>query len=171
MTPQAHTQPAYTKASAGEFAQKTLRSFSEGGPSLSGKLLLIVSDLSGVLEDEVGLLEKRDYGRHPEILRRKQELTLNYQNSLKALGEGPGKSTLNPQERESLTIAGQKLEAVTQRNAEALRLAEASTDRLLQTMMEEIRKELHKESNYSSQAVLSAAEKGVMRPIAVNRKV
>lgn len=140
-------------------------------PSLSQKLIFIVSDLTTVLEEETGLVEKRHYASYAELLRRKQELTLSYQHSLKAFGEGTPKDSLSAEERDRLINAGKKLEAVTQRNAEVLRIAEASSARLMHGMMEEIRKEVQKESNYSRQAVLSAAEKGAMRPIAVNRRV
>jgi hypothetical protein len=73
--------------------------------------------------------------------------------------------------KEKLVAAGKNLEDTAQRNAKALQMAQATTGRLLQTMMDEIRRELHDQSGYSKGATLTAAEKSTSVPVAVNRKI
>jgi flagellar biosynthesis/type III secretory pathway chaperone len=148
------------------------QTFTVPAGSHAAKILTLMDGLASALEDEITLLEKHEYSRHGEILKRKQELTLNYQASLKAIAENPEKATLlSPEERATLQSKGKILEAVTQRNAKAIRIAQAVSERLLGSMMNEVRKEVHKESSYSSSAVLTARQKEVMRPVAYSKRV
>jgi hypothetical protein len=136
------------------------------------KIMGIIAELDSVLETEIGLLEKFEYTKHPDLLRRKQELTLHYHSSLKALSELPEKKTvLTDDLRARLTEAGHRLETTTRRNADAIRAAQFSTEHLLDSVMKEIKKELNRESGYSKGAVLTEAEKPSTRPVALNQKV
>lgn len=147
----------------------------EPQPSASpdaGKILHIVAELEKVMEEEISLLAKRVYGGQPHILRRKQELNLHYQAVLKGMASHPDRKNLfKPAEREKLAAAGKRLEAVTRKNAEAIRLAQACSERLLQSMMDSIRSEMKRESGYSRDAVLIMAQRNAAPPIALNQRV
>jgi hypothetical protein len=136
------------------------------------QLLNLMQRLGETLEDEIVLLEKRSYTHYADILRRKQELTHHYQTALKSLNDAPDKAKLiNLAEKAHLQAQGRVLEAVTQRNAKALRIAQASSERLLDTMMNEVRKELHRESGYSRGAIMIAAQKDCSRPVAYSNRI
>lgn len=150
----------------------TPETLSPEAAALPLKIMSIVTELDGVLETEINLLKKFQYVKHPELLRRKQELTLHYQMSLKAIADLPDKKTvLTDEVRARLTEAGRKLEATTLRNAEAIRAAQFSTEYLLDTVMKEIKNELNRESGYSKGATLTTAEKASTRPVALNQRV
>jgi flagellar biosynthesis/type III secretory pathway chaperone len=136
------------------------------------KLMVIVESLRQVMEEEIGLVEKFKYNNEAEILRRKQELSLTYQATLKSLHDNPQKEALMQNGmRDLLTAAGKKLAETASRNARALQIAQASTGRLLQVMMDEIRRNLHADGGYSKQAVLTAAQKSTSIPVAVSQRV
>jgi hypothetical protein len=136
------------------------------------KIMAIIAELDSVLETEIGLLEKFQYTRHPELLRRKQELTLHYQGSLKELSNLPEKkAVLTDEVKAKLTEAGKRLEITTRKNAEAIRAAQYSTEHLLDSVMKEIKKEINRESGYSKGAVLSTEERPSSRPVALNQRV
>jgi flagellar biosynthesis/type III secretory pathway chaperone len=136
------------------------------------KIMGIIAELDSVLETEIGLLEKFQYTKHPELLRRKQELTLHYQNSLKDLSSLPEKKTiLTDDVKARLTEAGKRLETTTRRNADAIRAAQYSTEHLLDSVMKEIKKEISRESGYSKGAVLTTEERAPTRPVALNQRI
>jgi len=136
------------------------------------QLMNLMQRLTEALEAEITMLEKREFKYQGEILRRKQELTLHYQTALKALNDSPEKAKMiSPPDKEMLQAQGKILEAVTQRNAKALRVAQSTSERLLSTMMNEVRKELHREGGYSSNAVLIAAQKDCSRPVAYSNRI
>jgi hypothetical protein len=135
-------------------------------------LMGLMQRLTLALEDEIIMVEKRDFRNQTEVLRRKQELTLHYQTALKSLADSPEKAKMiSAKDKEDLHAYGKILEAVTQRNAKALRIAQLTSERLLSTMMNEVRKELHREGGYASNAILTAAQKDCSRPVAYSSRI
>ncbi len=136
------------------------------------KILGIVENLVAALEDEIVLLDKREYKRHPALLRQKQELTMHYQTLLKELKTHPEKEKLLAEGgRATLDIAGKKLEEVVQRNAQALRVAQAVSERLMTTVMEDVRQQMQSDTGYSRQALTIAAMQGAVRPAVFSQRV
>ncbi len=133
------------------------------------RLMVIVESLRAVLEEESGLLEKRDFSQAPRLLRQKQELTHLYHAQLRALSQA-GKDALDARKRQSLVEAGRALETVTERNANLLRAAHGASERLMRNIMDLVRKEQQQDSGYDRGAVLDAARKSTCKPVAFNQQ-
>lgn len=141
-------------------------------PPMAQRIFAIVDELIKVIEAETPHIRTRNYSAQAPLLKRKQELTLDYQSALAAVGENPALlSGLGAEHKAALKSAGKKLDDVSRDNAEALRLAHASTERLLSVIMNEVRKEIHNQGGYSQRGMLSAAESARARPVAYNQRV
>ncbi|MDX1922762.1 MAG: hypothetical protein SFW65_06510 [Alphaproteobacteria bacterium] len=139
---------------------------------LAKKLFNIINELSNVMEEETPILLARDYSKQELYLRRKQELTMDYQSTMKVFIENKVLLESLPKE-ESLQLrsSGKKLEEVTQKNADALRFAHHANEHFLKYIINDIRKDLHKESGYSVRGVLALAEAQRSRPVSVNQRI
>lgn len=141
-------------------------------PSLAQKLLGIVEELTKVMEAETPLIREREYDRQAPLVKRKQELSLDYQAALKTLAENPSLlSGMSVEQKALLKSSGRKLDEVSRENAEAIRLAHIATERLLSVIMNEIRRDMHAEGGYSQRGMLAAAESAKARPMAYNQRV
>lgn len=139
---------------------------------LMNRLLSVMTELSQVMEEELPIIEARNYDNQDIFIRRKQELTLDYQSMIKVLAENkPLLTSLSQDDVSQLRSSGKKLDEVTQKNAAALRFAHHASEHLLKAVINEIRKDLHKESGYSGRGVMAMAEAQKARPISVNQRV
>jgi hypothetical protein len=142
---------------------------SQALPLLTRKLMGIMEELTELMTQEIPMIKDHRYEQHAEMLRRKQELTLDYQATLKSLAES-GKD-VNEAEKNLLKQKGKELEALARENAAAIQMAHNATERLLQVMMDEVRKDLMKNSGYSQQGHLSMKETDKSQPVACNQSV
>lgn len=138
-------------------------------PHVTQKLMHIMDELTQLMEAEIPLIEKCNYDAQNLLIKRKHELTLDYNATLQSLAQATDK--LDAGARAALKSKGKALDALAHRNAEAIRLAHSATDRLLQVMMHEIRKDLGRNSGYSAHGNIAAAEKATSQPVACNRSV
>lgn len=87
----------------------------------------------------VGGNRSADYG---QLVKRKQQLLLDYQGAVKALlGERAAFDELPAGQRAQLRAAGSKLDAVARMNAEKLTVTAAATHKVLQVIIDAARKE------------------------------
>lgn len=141
-------------------------------PSMPHKLMVIIDELTKLMEEETPLIEARDFTRHVELLRRKQELTLDYQAALKVIAENPATlEGLSQTERGIMRGAGERLDHVTRRNAEVLNFAARASERLMHAIMEEVRRELQSEGGYASNGLLTLQQASKAKPVAFNERV
>jgi flagellar biosynthesis/type III secretory pathway chaperone len=139
---------------------------------LVNKLLGIMTELTEVMEEEMPIIQSRNFSKIDHFIRRKQELTLDYQSMMKVFTENkPLITSLGQEYMTQLRDSGKKLDEVTQKNATALKYAHNATEHLLKVVINEIRKDLHKESGYSGRGLLALAESHQARPISVNQRV
>lgn len=139
---------------------------------LAKRILMIIAELSKVMEEETPILLARDYSKQDNYLRRKQELTLDYQSALKVLVENKTLfACLSKEDVQQLRTEGKKLDALTEKNADALRFAHHANEHFLKVVINEMRRDLHKESGYSQRGVLALAEASKARPVSFNQRV
>lgn len=141
-------------------------------PSFAQKLLLIVEELTRLMDIETPLIRSREYDKHPELIARKQELSMDYQSALKAVADNPSlMAGLTTEQKLAMKESGKKLDIASRANAEAIRLAHIATERLLQAVMDEVRKDLHNQGGYSQRGMLAAAESAKSRPVAYSQRI
>lgn len=139
---------------------------------LAKRILLIIAELSKVMEEETPILLARDYSKQDNYLRRKQELTLDYQSALKVLIENKTLfACLSKEDVLQLRTEGKKLDELTAKNADALRVAHHANEHFLKVVINEMRRDLHKESGYSGRGVLALAEASKARPVSFNQRI
>ncbi len=139
---------------------------------LAKKLFNIIHELSNVMEEETPILLARDYSKQEVYLHRKQELTMDYQSTMKVFAENKALLECLPKEEAlQLRTSGKKLDEVTQKNADALRFAHHANEHFLKYIINDIRKDLHKESGYSVRGVLALAEAQKSRPVSINQRI
>lgn len=141
-------------------------------PSFAQKLLLIVEELTRLMDIETPLIKSREYEKHPELIARKQELSMDYQSALKAVADNPSlMAGLSPEQKLAMKESGKKLDIASRANAEAIHLAHIATERLLQAVMDEVRRDLHNQGGYSQRGMLAAAESAKSRPVAYSQRI
>jgi hypothetical protein len=141
-------------------------------PHTTQRLMAIMEELTALMQEEAPLITERNSARHAELVKRKQELMMDYQAAIKMMSDNPQMmASLPVAERARLKQAGATLDEVSRDNAKAIRVAYQATERLLAVIMEETRKDLHKESGYSGNAVFSMAEKPKAPPVAYSQRV
>jgi hypothetical protein len=144
----------------------------DSAKSLADKLLAIIEELSHVMEEETPVILARDYSHQDLFIKRKQELTMDYQSVMKVFSEKQSLlSNLDKDRISQLRSSGQKLDGLTAKNADALRLAHHASEHLLKVVINEIRKDLHKASGYSGRGVMALAEAQQARPVSINQRV
>ncbi len=139
---------------------------------LMNRLLSIMDELIQVMTEETPIIASHNYTNQDSFLKRKQELTLDYQSVMKVLAQNQTLlGSLSKDDITRLRESGKKLDDVTEKNATTLRLAHHATEHLLKVVINEIRKDLHKESGYSGRGIMAMAEAQCARPISINQRV
>ncbi|NDE90998.1 MAG: hypothetical protein EB059_07675 [Alphaproteobacteria bacterium] len=159
-------RPSTQPAAAAETPAKTLEK------AYVKQLLGIMAELSSIMEEETPIIEARQFSKDSEFLKRKQELTLDYQSVMNVMIENQDLlKSLSKDETAQLRTAGQKLDMITEKNANALRAAHHSTEHLLKVVISEIRRDMHKASGYSGRGTMALAEAATARPVSINQRV
>ncbi|MBY0428379.1 MAG: hypothetical protein K2Q32_04080 [Alphaproteobacteria bacterium] len=139
---------------------------------LMNRLLSTMDALSQVIEEETPIIEAREYNKQDVFIRRKQELTLDYQSMLNVLSQNQSLLTsLSKDDIAQLRSSGKKLDELAHKNATIIRSAHHASEQVLKIVINEIRKDLHKESGYSGRGVMAMAEAHKARPISINQRV
>lgn len=137
-------------------------------PHLTRQLMQIMDEMTALLEHEIELVRQHATAELAGVLRRKQELTMDYEAALKCLAENY--KSMPEGEKTELKAKGKTMDATARRNAEVVATAHHATERLLQVVMDEIRKDLMKNSGYAPSGYLAMASKPVSQPVAISHK-
>jgi len=140
---------------------------------LAEAMLANMSELAALLGEELAMIEKQDVSAIKELMRRKNQLVMNYQANMKAVAAQPDLLKQIPVERRAkLKEAGIRLSAVTERNALKLKAAAQATEQLLQNVMCLVRKEVVVKNSYDNPLTAHMAlgtHSPTCPPVAVNR--
>ena len=130
-----------TKADALIDGQLELERRADRVATLSLQLSTLMDTERQTLDQRGGLAATA--GSYGQLVQRKQQLLLDYQTAVKALlGQGrDALATLPTPLRAQLRNAGLTLDAAARASAENLALAAAATGRVLQVIMESVRRE------------------------------
>lgn len=144
----------------------------DSAKELINRLLGIMTELSEVMEEETPIIQARNYSNQDIFIRRKHELTQDYQSMMQLFAQNQNLlGSLSKDDVAQLRSSGKKLDEVTEKNANALRFAHHASEHLLKVVINEIRKDLHKESGYSGRGVMALAEAHQARPISVSQRI
>ena len=142
-------------------------------PSPVQGLVAMMEELALVLGHEIELVVSRNTTAHGDLLKRKQKLTIDYRASMKNfLSQQDLVKKLSEKERQQLRLVGQKLAAVTERNAQTLRAAMTATQRLVQHIISIVKREALAAPTYKNPAMAHLQMGGyspTCKPVAVSR--
>lgn len=119
---------------------------------LEHKAELVVTlgeQMSDLLESEIQILidqqARRNVKEYGQFVTRKQKLLMDYQGAVKSLLAGREMfGTLTAQRRAQLKATGARLDAMATRNAEKLSMTAAATHKVLQVIIDTVRRESQK---------------------------
>lgn len=137
-------------------------------PHLTRQLMQLMDEMTVLLEHEIELVRRHATAELTAVLRRKQELTMDYEAALKSLADNY--KSMPADERAQLKVKGKAMDEAARRNAEVVATAHNATERLLQVVMNEIRQDLMKNSGYAPSGYLAMASKSVSQPVAISQK-
>lgn len=135
--------------------------------------IALMEELVQILNQEMELINARNYEEHKELLKKKQRLTMDYRANIKTIAMQPDMLKQVPENlRKAAKAAGQKLAEASDRNAKYLRTAVVATQRLLQSIISMVKKEVLPETTYNNPNT-AAFELGnyspTCKPLAINR--
>ena len=126
---------------------------------LETKARLVITlgeQMSDMLESEIDFMAgspaTRNVKEYGQFVTRKQKLLLDYQGAVKALLAGKDMlGSLTAERRAQIKATGARLDAMASRNAEKLSLTAAATHKVLQVIIDTVRREAQKNqtSGYS----------------------
>ena len=119
---------------------------------LENKAQLVVTlgeQMSDMLESEIDMLisqqARRNVAEYGQFVTRKQKLLMDYQGAVKALLAGREfLGGLTAERRAQLKATGARLDAMAARNAEKLSMTAAATHKVLQVIIDTVRRESQK---------------------------
>jgi flagellar biosynthesis/type III secretory pathway chaperone len=140
---------------------------------MASALLGLMKSLTDAMETEMTFLEKQDISGIENVRELKARLVRDYNNNVKLLAQRPGLLHEAPPEmRASLRASNERLEQVSQRNAEAIKAAIGATQSLIETIVDAARRETKRTDCYSDPRKLAnvlGSYSPLCPPVAVNR--
>jgi len=110
----------------------------------------VINELAEVLAEEVALLKKQNVQDMQTLLRRKNELIMRYRSNMKVLAANPELVKKTPAEmRAKLKAAGANLAGITQSNLKALKGAAGAAQRLIDFIINHVKKEALPQLGYA----------------------
>ncbi len=121
---------------------------------LESKARLVIAlgeEMSDMLESEIDLLVgapgTRNVKAYGQFVTKKQKLLIDYQGAVKSLLAGKDMfGALTAERRAQLKATGSRLDAMASRNAEKLSLTAAATHKVLQVIIDTVRRESQKDN-------------------------
>lgn len=106
------------------------------------QVIRLGEEMGDLLDLEMSLIGGRQSSDYGQLVKRKQQLLLDYQGAVRALlGERASFDELPAGQRAQLRAAGSKLDAIARQNAEKLTVTAAATHKVLQVIIDAARKE------------------------------
>lgn len=140
---------------------------------LAVALSRLMSSLSETMEVEIEYLDRHDIASIESLRETKARLARDYQNNV-TLVEGRPELLRGASEalREELRQESVRLDAVTRRNAAAIKAAIGATQTLIETVVDAARREIKKTDAYSDPRKMTnilGSYSPLCTPVAVNR--
>jgi hypothetical protein len=132
---------------------KKLAEALKGAPMLVTATVALMEELVRVLMREVEVVSKRKLTEHPELLKYKQRLAMDYGSNMKAIAaQSEMMKKLTPAAKDALRSMAKKLADAVDYNARMLRAAIDASRQLIQNVMTMIRNEALPRQSYKNTA-------------------
>jgi flagellar biosynthesis/type III secretory pathway chaperone len=147
----------------------------KGAPTLVTATVALMEELVRVLTAEIDVVTHRRMKEHPELLKYKQRLAMDYRANMKSIAAQPDMlKKLSDTAKDALREMAQRLAVAVDENARMLRAAVSATRQLIQNIMSMVRSEAIPKNTYKNFA-RSHLELGTYSPtcvpVAVRRSV
>lgn len=147
-------QTGAAAATADDAAADTEHADAEEPTGPVAELLESMTELTELMEEEIGLLSGHDPDRMHEVQQRKTQLAAAYEMRVKALkADADTLESLDGEAREALRAAAEEFHATARRNGRALQAAQRVTEDLLSNTVEIVKKHRRDNSGYSARGV------------------
>ncbi len=144
-------------------------------PKLITATVALMEELIRVLAREVEVVTKRKMKEHPDLLKYKQRLAMDYRANMKSISAQPDiLKKLSSDATEVLLEMAKKLAAAVDQNARMLRAAVDATRQLILNVVTMVRNEVMPQKSYknSAKAHLELGKYSpTCQPVAVSRTV
>lgn len=146
-----------------------------GAPQLVIATVALMEELAAILIREIDIVTKRRNAEHPDLLKTKQKLAMNYRNNMKALAEQKDMmAALSAEAKEAIREVAQILNRAAADNARMLNASIQATQQLIQNIMAAIKNQYLPKNTYGNSAK-AHLQLGVYSPtcesIAIRRSV
>jgi hypothetical protein len=106
------------------------------------RVVRLGEEMSDLMEYETSGIVRSQLGDYGTLVKKKQQLLLDYQGAVKSLlSLRENLNSLTPPMRAQLKATGSRLDAVAHQNAEKLSVTAAATHKVLQVVIDTIRRE------------------------------
>ena len=124
-----------------------------GAPKLITATAALMEELVRVLTQEIEVVSKRKLPEHPELLKYKQKLAMDYRANMKSINADPSiLKTLSQDAKDALRGIANKLAEVAKKNAQVLNAAVGATQQLIQNIMAMVKAEALPRQSYKNPA-------------------
>ncbi|MFA4995340.1 MAG: hypothetical protein WC521_08585 [Bdellovibrionales bacterium] len=146
-----------------------------GSPKLVIATVAIMEELTRVLGEEAALVKKRKTTEHPDLLKHKQRLAIDYRANMKSFAAQPEiLKTLPDEAKDAVREMSRRLAVALDSNARMLRAAMEATRQLIQNVMAMVKKQALSRQTYKNHAkahLQLGNYSPLCRSIAINRTV
>jgi flagellar biosynthesis/type III secretory pathway chaperone len=147
----------------------------EGAPKLVTATIALMEELMRIMTQEIDVVSHRKLKEHPDLLKYKQKLAMDYRANMKAIAAQPDIfKKLSDEAKEVIREMAHKLAAIADQNARILRAAVGATQQLIQNIVAMVRTEVMPRQSYknSAKAHLQLGNYSpTCQPVAFNRSV
>jgi hypothetical protein len=138
-------------------------------------LVALMEELVRVLLQEVDIVSHRKMKEHPDLLKYKQKLAMDYRANMKAIATQPDVlHKLTTEAKNILRALAKKLADAADVNARMLRAAVGATQQLIQNVVAMVKSEALPKNSYKNSATAHLAlgtYSPTCQPVAVRRSV
>ena len=144
-------------------------------PKLVTATVALMEELARILTQEIDIVSNRRLTEHPELLKYKQKLAMDYRANMKSIAADPQLlKTLSEEAKEALRTVANKLAEVANRNAQVLNATVGATQQMIQNIMAMVKAEAIPKNSYKNPATAHlqlGTYSPTCQPVAVCRSV
>ena len=142
-------------------------------PNLVLSTVALMEELASVLTAEIAVVTQKKMAEHPELLKHKQRLAVDYRANMRTLAAQPDVLKKLPDEaKAAVKEMAQRLAAALDANAQMLRAAVDATRQLIQNVMAMVKKETMPRQSYRNHArahLELGKHSPLCKPVAISR--
>jgi flagellar biosynthesis/type III secretory pathway chaperone len=144
-------------------------------PRLVVATVALMEELIRVLTQEIDVVSMRKLKEHPDLLKHKQKLAMDYRANMKSIATQPDiLKALTDDAKAAIKEMAYKLAEAAELNARILRAAVGATQQLIQNIVAMVRTEVMPRQSYKNPAMAHLQLGGyspTCAPVAYNRSV